>query len=173
MLQYNINECEIMSKKASTLASLGLAGMLTIFGAEAQAQQEQKTPQAGDIIFYYSEEDRVEGPEFRMFVSTKQDGQLREVDVDVDTLVPVTLQDGTKALAPSVAFISNFEVFKQEGFVSLSPIQQRLIERAKTNMTTDRKQVAFMLEHIRLAHGVEYDDVRAASIEAKRYFDLD
>lgn len=162
-----------MTKKASTLVNLGLAGMLSIFGTQAQAQDEPKTPEAGDIIFYYSEEDRVEGPEFRMFVSTKEDGQLREVDVDVDTLVPVTLQDGSKALAPSIAFISSFEMPHSSQNLPLSPIQQRLIERAKSNMSTDRKQVAFMLEHVRAAHGVEYDDFRAATNEAERYFDFD
>ncbi len=185
-----------MSKKA--LAGLGLAGLLTVFSGCGSEAQERKgnTPQdetaietvqsaeaaaptisrpaqAGDIIMYYSEEDRVNGPEFRMFVSTKHDGRLREVDVDVDTLVPVTLQDGTQALAPSVAFISNFDILNADAMANLSDAQRSLIEQAKSNMTVDRRQVAFMLEHIRVAHGVEYDDVRAGATEAQRYFDLD
>ena len=162
-----------MSKKTSTLTALGLAGILTVFGGEAAAQERPQNAEAGDIIFYYSEDERVDGPEFRMFVSTKEDGQLREVDVDVDKLVPVTLQNGQRALAPTVAFISNFDILNADSMRGLSQGQRQLIEQAKDNMTVDRKQVAFMLQHISIAHGVEYDDVRAGAEESKRYFDLD
>ena len=158
--------------KRNFMAVVCLAGLTTIFSHQASAQDAKPAP--GQIIKYYNDGKRdPNGPEFRMYISTKEAGKLRAVDVDADGMVPVTLKSGKKVLAPAVAFISNFDILNAEAMRGLSKVQQDLIKAAGNNRSVDRKQVAFMLQHIKIAHGVEYDEVKKAAKTSERYFDLD
>lgn len=147
------------------------------------------------------------GDEFTMRVSYGKDAQgnpaYRTVGIDADTLVLVTLKDGKKALAATVAFISNFDLipdsdeFKKvvamtnserseylnalqpqardtfESMLNLPAAQRDMIQSASRNMTTDKAQVSFMLQHVVSAHGIAYDDVKNAAEYAKKFWGLE
>lgn len=151
------------------VAAVSVFGLMTCFGEAVHAEE----PKAGQIIKFYNSGKRdVDGPEFRMYVSTKKDGQLRAVDVDADTMLKVELKNGKTVLAPAVAFISNFDLLNAEAMQGLSDANRKLLEKAGKNMSADRSQVAFMLQHIQAAHGVQYAEVKAAAKTCERYFDL-
>ncbi len=181
-----------MNKK-NTVAAACLVGLSSVFGSVIEAQEkksiDQKAedfkPKAGDIIKYYRYDTNKDGkidekdphiadkrPEFRMYLSTRKNDAVRAVDIDADTMIAVKLKNGKTVLAPSVAFIAEFDILNSEAMRSLPEAQQKRIKAAGKNRSVDRKQVAFMLQHVKTAHGVKYEEIKKAAKISERYFDL-
>ena len=101
---------------------------------------------------------------------TAKNGENRTIGIDVDKLVVATTPDGKKALALTVAFAKQFDIYDPAVMARLSPASRRLIEEGDTNMSTNGTDVALMVNHVMKAHGVPKNAMRDAYNACKSYF---
>lgn len=102
------------------------------------------------------------GEKFTHNVSYNHSPGTRTITVDCSRMEPVRMKDGSKRLAATAAFIDLFNVLNAEGMSGYSDAQRKAIQQASSNRSIDPTTVTFLVSHVVGAHGVKYEEIRAA-----------
>ncbi len=90
------------------------------------------------------------------------------IQIQCNKMESIRLQDGATRLAPTMAFLSQFNpVGNTTGMELLSQAQKDLINNAGSSRSMERDAISGMLVHLQAAHGVSYEMVRNAALRCE------